>query len=313
MARPFEDIRNEMIQLYTQGDYRKVLDILERESPHYPDEAWDTYYFRLCMAALLDDSTKALGYLKEALGQGYWYPVNMLREDTDLKSLQGLPEYEQLIGRSRQRGEEEQARAVPTRLTLKPERLETPPPLLIALHGNGRNAENTAPYWRPATENGCAVVLPQSSQVGGHEAFVWNDRAWGIREVRRHAAEAASELNADPARMFIGGFSMGGGLAVWMALTGEVDVQGFISVGPYLADIGELRRTLAERKPPRLRGYIVIGDADNHCYEVSQGIATLMKEHGLECEVEVHPGMGHVYPENFDESLRKATRFILGG
>lgn len=268
---------------------------------------------RLCMASLLNEPQRALGYLEAALNGGYWYPVNMLREDPDLKSLQGLPAFERLAERSRQLGEEAQARAVPKRLTLKPDRPQTSSRLLIALHGNGRNAENTAPYWRPATQAGWTVVLPQSSQVGGHNAFIWNDRAWGIREVRQHAAEAGLETGADPSRTLIGGFSMGGGLAAWMALTGEMDVRGFLSVGPYLADVDELRQALAKCRPPDVRGYIVIGDADDHCYQVSQGIAALMKEYGLECQLEVHPGMGHVYPENLDESLRKATRFLLGG
>ncbi|MHB9144780.1 MAG: alpha/beta hydrolase [Symbiobacteriia bacterium] len=312
MGQSYRELRDGLIQLYAQGEYQKALDILERESPRFPEEAWDSYYFRLCLEARLDHPQQAMAYLSEALDQGLWYPVDMLREDLDLQPLQELPAFDALVERSRQKGEEQQAAAKPTRLVLQPDAPHSPTPLLIALHGNGRNAKNSAPHWAPLVAEGWSVVLPQSSQMAGNDAYVWNDRPWAIREIKQHMAAATHQLNADPARLLIGGFSMGAGVAGWMALTGEVAAQGFILVGPWINEVDELRRALEGHKIPQMRGYIVVGDADEHCYEVSKEIAAIMKEQGLECELEVHPGMGHVFPEDFEVSLGKALDFIFG-
>jgi hypothetical protein len=36
-----------------------------------------------------------------------------------------------------------------------------------------------------------------------------------------------------------------------------------------------------------------------------------LKEFGIQCGVEVFPGMGHDIPEDFDQVLERAIKFIL--
>lgn len=317
MEQPgWEDVSRRTFELYYQGNYREALDLISREGPRFPEEANMVYYFKVCLSSVAGDTEAALSALKEAVDQGIWYAVSNLRQDTDLGPLQGLPEFERLVEICRERSAAAQAAAMPTRLTLRPEAAaEATPaaasPLLITLHGNGGNARGSADHWRPAVRDGWTVVLPQSSQVWGADSYVWNDLDWGEREVRQHLAEIRQEFPVDPARTVLAGFSMGGGLATWMALGRAIDARGFLVVGPFLNDLGPLRQRVAEIQPTGLRGYIIVGEEDRS-FSKSQEIAAIMRGRGLACELEVHPGMGHEFPQDFEQSLRKGLAFILG-
>jgi acetyl esterase/lipase len=132
-----------------------------------------------------------------------------------------------------------------------------------------------------------------------------------IAEVREHDAAIRREYQVDPARVVVGGFSMGGGLAVWLAASGTIEARGFIAVAPYLEDAGQLRPLIEARQGRTLHGYIVVGDQDDRCYQISQEIAALLRSHDIACELEVHPGLGHVFPPGFEGSLAKGLDFIL--
>lgn len=312
MSMSFAELRANVFEWYEDGHYQEALDLVNREAPHFPAEAKHTYYWRVCLTSRVGDIGQALRLLGEAVAAGFWYPVSMLRSDSDLAPLQGLPEFERLLSVCKERSDETQAKAVPMRLTLEPDG-QQPAPLLVALHGNNGNAQTSAEYWRPASSDGWHVLLPQSSQVSGPDAYVWNDRDWSVREVRQHHAEVCAQAPVDSTRTVVGGFSMGGGLAVWLALSGAIAARGFVAVGPYLPNVEELRQVLAERQPQGMRGYIVIGGKDKGCHEVSKAVAAMMHEHGLPCELEVHPDMGHVFPPAFDQSLQKALQFVMNG
>jgi dienelactone hydrolase len=179
------------------------------------------------------------------------------------------------------------------------------------MHGNNSNSEASVDSWRSAANRGWLLTLPQSSQLGDFDAYVWNDRERAIAEVREHDATIRREYEVDPARVVVGGFSMGGGLAAWLAASGTIDVQGFIAVGPYLEDAGQLRPLIEARRDRKLRGYIVVGDQDDPCYQISKEITALLRSHEIACELEVHPGLGHAFPPAFESSLAKALDFIL--
>jgi dienelactone hydrolase len=234
-----------------------------------------------------------------------------LREDDDLDSLQGLPEFERLAAICEERYATAVAQATPQLLTVEPKHASRPFPLLLALHGNNSNSETSVEYWRSAVDRGWLLALPQSSQLGDFDVYVWNDRERAIAEVREHAATIQGEYVIDPARVVVGGFSMGGGLAIWLAVSGAIEARGFIAVGPYLEDVGLLRPLIEARPGQKLRGYIVVGDQDDPCYQTSKEITALLQSYDSACEIEVHPNVGHVFPPSFEQSLAKGLDFIL--
>lgn len=309
----FDELRRQAYALYGAGEYFRALELVSQWPPNSADEAGELAYWRLCLAARLGQTDQGLAVFSEAVAAGHWYSPAMLRRDEDLISLRGLPEFERLITICDERRAEAQKCAVPSRLTVAP---SVPAggraPLLLALHGNNGTAGREVDHWRPLSTQGWVVALPQSSQVGGPDRYVWNDRDLAVREVQQHLAELKAEYPVDPGQVVVGGFSMGAGLSVYLGVSGALGARGFIAVGPWLVDVAELRPRLEARAPKGLRGYIVVGDMDTHCYKVSQEVKALLAEFGIPCELEVHPGMGHVYPERFAASLDRAMRFIGG-
>ena len=88
-------------------------------------------------------------------------------------------------------------------------------------------------------------------------------------------------------------------------------MRGFIGVGPFLANVESVLPLLEAPREPPLRGYLVASQRDAYCYGVAQKLAELLPPHGIACELELHPDLGHDFPPEFERSLIKGLNFIM--
>jgi acetyl esterase/lipase len=135
-----------------------------------------------------------------------------------------------------------------------------------------------------------------------------------VREIQEHYDALCRQHAVDPDRVVVAGFSMGGELAIWLALSGTIEARGFIAVGPGGPYMNEPDRwvPLIEASQGRgLRGYLVVGELDVFCYEGTLALAELLKARGVPCQLEVHPNLGHDFPPEFQQSLARTLEFIL--
>ncbi len=110
------------------------------------------------------------------------------------------------------------------------------------------------------------------------------------------------------------GFSRGGELAIWLALSGTIEVRGFIAVGPggpYIREPDKWVPLIEASQGRGLRGYLVVGEQDVSCYEGTLALAELFKSRHFPCELEVHPNLGHDFPPEFQQSLARALEFVF--
>ncbi len=199
--------------------------------------------------------------------------------------------------------------AEPILIAIRPgKRFSEPYPLLLALHGNYRNARAAIEDWSPAISQGWLLALPQSSQVFGPDAFIWDNRDWAVREIRGHYQTMCEQYAVDRTRVVVAGFSAGGALALWLALSGALDVRGFVVVVPGLSPEDNWAALLETSRARALRGYIITGEKDLG-YAEAQALATLLRSHDIPCELEVHPDLGHDFPPDFSQSLTRALEF----
>ncbi len=154
--------------------------------------------------------------------------------------------------------------------------------------------------------------MPQSSQIIEPDAFVWNERETGISEVRAHLATLSNEYRVDAERVVLGGFSRGGGQAIWMTLHQSIKTPGFVVLGPYLtaAELEALPALLASQKPTGLRSAILVSEQDRECLDISRQVVELLRAHDLACELEVRLGLDHSYPADFVEFVARGLAFL---
>lgn len=308
----FQEFRQQATVLYQTNEYTRAFALVEEKHGNFPEHSAEIAYWRLCLHTLLGKQEEALQIFREALDVGSWFGPSMLEQDPDLAALRPLAEFQEMLEVCRQRLAQARDKVQPELHIVKPVEEGKPLPLLIALHGNQGNAYESLAEWRGITARGWLLGAATSSQIDGPGCFVWNDREIGASEVRQHVATLSGEYEVDPERIVLGGFSMGGGLAAWMALTQAIPCRGFIVLAPYLTDeeLERLPAILAQQKPGGLRGFIIIGQEDSTYLNVSRRIVELMNAHQLSCELQLLPGLTHTYPADFLERVGRGLTFI---
>ena len=184
------DVQHEFYELYRTHAYSDILTLLDNHAGLFSGRGVLTFYnWKMCAAALNGDTPLALAILRDALDNGAYWSEKYLRSDEDLATLQGNPEFEQLVTVSNAHQLELQQNAKPELIVVTPTgNVSAPYPWLMALHGNGSNSRVPAfaDPWQSAVTRGWLLALPQSGQIVAPDSYVWDDRDWVIREVQQH-------------------------------------------------------------------------------------------------------------------------------
>ena len=194
---------------------------------------------------------------------------------------------------------------------------DLPIPLCMVFHGNESNPQEHVDYWHQLTSKGWLVTLPQSARAGEKSgAYIWNipgKAEWDFEAIQKHFAEIQQGYPIDPTKIIIGGFSMGGGLAIELAVGWHIPVSGFIAVAPYVPyKYVDPKSNYADFVHSRSqRGYCIIGKQDFHAVEGTSALASRLPDTGISCHVESHENIEHEYPPDFEESLRRSLEFIF--
>jgi predicted esterase len=314
----FDDLR-ERVQLHFQNsEYKSALDLTAEYSSQFPEQFPLLHYWRICSAVRLGDQPQALSLLQEVLDQGYWYGEVLLRKSPSLKPVQGLDEFEKLVEQNREKRLENQSSLYPL-ITMRPEGAcqsgSSPCPLLIGLHGNGSIAQASVDFWKTAANAGWLVGVPQSSQAMWKDAYVWDDLEISKREIRQDYENIIHQYAVDQDRVVLAGHSMGGEVAIWLAVSGEIQACGFIAVGPggpFLDELNNWQDVINQNQGRTLRGYIIVGENDSTISHTSIRILVdMLNSAGIDCELEVLPGIGHEFVPDFEPALLRGLEFIL--
>jgi predicted esterase len=306
------EVEEQYHQLAADREYKKALQLVSEHFNLFPPHAQRVVYFwRMKMACRLNDVQLALTTLREAVDNDHWYTD--LDQNPDFQILADSTEFQELITICAQRRAEEIANAKSVMKILQPEPSSNSYPLLFALHGNSSNVEQFAPHWRHAQDHGWLVALPQSPQAHGPGNFSWNDWDWAIPAIVDHYSQVCKHHLIDQQRVVLAGFSMGAGLALWLALEQTLEVQGLICVAPFLSDVDALRPVLAQQRNQKLRMYLVASKEDEYCYDVAHKLSALFSEYEIEHRLDIYQDIGHSFPPSFENHVPNALDFILNG
>jgi dienelactone hydrolase len=147
-------------------------------------------------------------------------------------------------------------------------------------------------------------------------AYVWDDLPAAFADVQAHFAQLQRELTFDPDRVVLAGHSMGGLVAIHMALAGALKVRGFVANGPavpFLETPEELEALLPAARERRVRGYLIVGAKDEAIFaDKIQALAERLQSAGIACQIENVPEATHDYTSAYDSALLRALEFVAG-
>ncbi len=320
----FDEIQAQIQAHYQAGDYAAAYDLSTRYINDFPKQRPLLSYWRISMAACLGKTAQAIKLYEETLKNGTWYGEVLLRKSPSLKTLQGVPEFEQLVVRNQELRRQDQSQTIPL-IILRPSgecgQGDLPCSTLLALHGNASTAQASLEFWKPVAKAGWLVGIPQSTQAIWKDAYVWDDLDISQREILTHYASLASQYAVDPEQSVIAGYAMGAEVAAYLAVTAAVPVIGFLAVtpsGPF-TNAPEKWRPYIQAAQQRLendlgylRGYILVDKNErNISLESIEYLVDMLSQAGIACDMEKISGDGHKYPERYASAILRGLDYIL--
>ena len=303
----FQELTDEMMRFYQQDKYADALQLVERNANEFPEHSVDTTFWKMCLLTLCHRPEDVISVFQQGLDSGLWWAESNFR-DSDLDAVRDLPEFKVLVEASNKRCIEAQTQIGYDRAVLIPDDIAGELPLLIFLHGRNGDKNYNLEYWDVARRRGWLVLSPQSRQAIYPGAYCWDKSEQGLEDVLYHLEETVKIYKIDRRRIVIAGFSQGSGMAIYAALSGKVGARGFIGVGTFIAEPDSLIPLASQAQP--IRGYFVTGEKD-HTLDKARAIQKILKENHVQFEEEVHLGLGHAFPPDFEKSFNKAIDFIF--
>ncbi|HAP43543.1 MAG: hypothetical protein A2087_10215 [Spirochaetes bacterium GWD1_61_31] len=310
MTTPFESANEALIQIQREiaiPDWPAAFDTATLASKHFPGTRGMIEYFRLCAAARLGRRELVFDSLRQLADEGFWYSEVLLRQSPSFAPFQELPDFERLVERHRAVQEHSMAARQPD-IIVRPASSLAVAAALIALHGNAGSAALEAAHWTGLTAQACLVGLPESGQGGlMKDVWNWDDEAATFATIRTFHERLALPIGTP---LLLGGFSLGGQMALRAALNCLLPCRGFLLFAPYIdANLTEWLKLLQKPAAPSLRGHVVVGSLDPSCAAIRQLVAA-MNQVGLVCGLEVLAG-AHDYPTDLAAIFGRALPNVL--
>ncbi|MBK5448135.1 alpha/beta hydrolase [Bacillus sp. TH22] len=297
---------NETLHCYAnKGSFEAYSYIMNNAKDVMGNEA-QIYNFKYALASAAGLEEEALNLMKKAIIEnGFWYGSEYLISDDDLKPLHKFEEFHRMVQLCKER---EELAKKSEQADVKYKYSKQTENLLITLHGDQENIQIIEPYWNSVMEQGFMLALPQSSQIQFSDGYVWDNIERGREELKGHYNKI--KVNKPFENIIIGGFSAGARVALHFMLQGEIEVNGFIFVAPWLPEMEEWEEMIGILHDKSIKGYIICGDQDEDCFEGTQQFVKLLKDKNIEHKYKVVPNLNHDYPHNFDELLKEAIEYI---
>ncbi len=297
---------NETLHCYAnKGSFEAYSYIMNNAKDVMGNEA-QIYNFKYALASAAGLEEEALHLMKKAIIEnGFWYGSEYLISDDELKPLHKFEEFHRMVQLCKER---EELAKKSEQADVKYKYSKQTENLLITLHGDQENIQIIEPYWNSVMEQGFMLALPQSSQIQFSDGYVWDNIERGREELKGHYNKI--KVNKPFENIIIGGFSAGARVALHSMLQGEIEVNGFIFVAPWLPEMEEWEEMIGILHDKSIKGYIICGDQDEDCFEGTQQFVKLLKDKNIEHKYKVVPNLNHDYPHNFDELLKEAIEYI---
>lgn len=315
--KDYREFDREVEKLYEEKKFQDVLDLFKRADEVLPEEVSKRYYFTISsmkaiLCHMLGKQEECFNAIEKLINNDYACgPVMMRRlpETQDEKYLKLKEKNEVLINRVQEKAKLKYQVYLPEGYSESNKH-----PVFFALHGDGMdgNIEGLEMYWKPdeLLKQGFIFVYVQSSQVYCHNGYQWNkDINTARKDIKECYEQIIGKYTIDGNCILVGGFSGGAMASVDFAMAEVLPLKGFISLCPGKIPASFTKENAERALRKGIRGVVLEGETD---LEPSvQDVVKVFDEIGYPYKYILNKGAGHAFPEDFDEKLEKAVRFIL--
>lgn len=168
-----------------------------------------------------------------------------------------------------------------------PEKIASPAPLVVLLHGSGRDGMSQIEAWKELAEKeGIILVAPDSAN-----SRQWSFTADGPEFLHNLVESVRASCPVDPKRMYLFGHSAGATFALYM---GTVESRYFAAVGVHAGAMKHEFHPIVERASRKLPVSIWIGTKDPYfSLELVRATRDALNERGFQAEVHEMEGHDH--------------------
>lgn len=318
IAESYELLESAIRTLYESGEYEKIIELVDLQKEHFPDQRLPLAYWQISMAARIAAPSLCYHFMDHLLVDGLWLSQRLLRESPFFELLQGQLDFEQRVEKFLLNQTREQSQLLPL-LTLHTENgclsPESPCPLLIGLHDVNYTSLRSIKFWQPIAKRGWLVGVPQSTQAVWSGAYTWDNLEITQTEIATHVDALTEKYAVDARRTVLAGHGRGGEMAAFLTVSGGVDVRGFVAVFPYgklMGDLESWMRTLQGLDFPNLRGAFIFSSthADMPKEEIEK-LVEIFNLFDVACHLEWVEGDGQIYTPAIDQAIINSIDFVL--
>jgi poly(3-hydroxybutyrate) depolymerase len=182
--------------------------------------------------------------------------------------------------------------------------VEHPAPLLLVLHGSGRNGLSLVEKWKDlAIKEGIVLVGPDAINTDG-----WNVPADGPDFLQVLVSELKSKYPIDSRRMYLFGHSAGATFALYMGL---LESEYFAAVAIHAGALRHDDGPIVERATRKIPIYIQVGTVDQFFPLVAvRASRDVLTKNGFEVQLTEIKGHDHWYYDLAPKINAEAWSFL---
>jgi len=307
---------HEILKIIADLQERGELQLAQRIAGQYMDrlDSGELRFIHLVITAKLGYIEQVMDQLEASLETNHWFSPWFIQRAPELRQLGDLPRFQRILKTCEEKETQYWQSGVMTPILQVPPSGPPPYSLLIAIHGNGFNAQHSASHWAGAVEAGWLVFHPLAKRLVGFGLHWWDSHEENREIIEEQAGKILKQYPIDTDRVILGGFSKGGETAMVLALLGQFGAKGFITIGAggYYHIQPELWQPLLESPPRGLRGVAMYSPYDLERVEGLNHTLEMMQAAGIEVRMEKYSAEGHVFPEDFAVRFQSAIEFVMG-
>jgi predicted esterase len=302
-----EYVRNGMTA-YTQGNYEDA--ILEFKNALNIDSTDAPVAYNIaCCYSLLNEKDSAITWIERTVKLGSY----IFARDSDFDNIRESNEFQNLVLRAESLLEEAKNREWPSYVFIPSDYDSTEYyPVLIMLHGYGTSPRSfIGELAEFLTERGFIYIVPYGTEILGTSSFAWGEVGEVENKIISEIENVIKNYSVDTSKVVLAGYSQGGSLTFDISVRNPTLFKGAIPIAGTFNE-ERLRDYFHKLEGKNLSFYIMIGGKEREDrLNSNKRVKEILEGHGIKAHLEIFPDVGHAFPGEPDEELRKALDFIL--